>query len=134
MAPIMVRTAVAESGIGTITFAHPPLNILTQALLDDLRLRLALLADERTLRVLILEADGGDFSAGADVAEHLPPRFPSMISGFLETVRAIAEFPLPVIAGVQGRCLGAGFEIAQAADLVVAGEGATFGQPEILLG
>ena len=47
---------------------------------------------------------------------------------------ASRAFPLPVVAAVRGRCLGGGFELAQAADLIVAGEGASFGQPEILLG
>jgi cyclohexa-1,5-dienecarbonyl-CoA hydratase len=57
-----------------------------------------------------------------------------MIPEFLDTVRGFARFPVPVIAAVRGRCLGGGFEIAQAADLIVAGESASFGQPEIQLG
>ena len=131
---MMVRTAVSESGIGTITFAHPPLNILTQALLAEFSDALSRLAEERALRVLILAAEGEHFSAGADVREHLPPQFRSMIPEFLDTIRAIARFPVPVIAVVRGQCLGGGFEVAQAADLIVAGESASFGQPEILLG
>jgi cyclohexa-1,5-dienecarbonyl-CoA hydratase len=129
-----VRTAVSEGGIGTLTFANPPLNILTQALLAEMRDALARLTGERGLRVLILAADGDHFSAGADVAEHLAPRVSSMIPEFLDTIRAIAEFPVPVIAVVRGRCLGGGFEVAQAADLIVAGESASFGQPEVHLG
>lgn len=129
-----VRTEVLETGIGSLTFGHPPLNILTQALLAEMRDGLARLSGERTLRVLILDGEGDHFSAGADVGEHLPPRFRSMIPEFLDTVLAIARFPAPVIAVVRGRCLGGGFEVAQAADLIVAGESASFGQPEILLG
>jgi cyclohexa-1,5-dienecarbonyl-CoA hydratase len=83
---------------------------------------------------LILEGEGSHFSAGADVGEHRSPEFRSMIPEFIDTVLAIARFPVPVIAVVRGRCLGGGFEVAQAADLIVAGESATFGQPEILLG
>jgi cyclohexa-1,5-dienecarbonyl-CoA hydratase len=129
-----VRTSVAENGIVTLTFARPPLNILSQALLAELREALARLAEDRSLRVLILAAEGEHFSAGADVGEHLPPGFRAMIAEFLDTVRAIAEFPSPVIVVVRGRCLGGGFELAQAADLIVAGESAIFGQPEIALG
>jgi cyclohexa-1,5-dienecarbonyl-CoA hydratase len=43
-------------------------------------------------------------------------------------------FPVPVVAAVRGKCLGGAFELIQAADLIVAGEGASFGQPEIVLG
>jgi cyclohexa-1,5-dienecarbonyl-CoA hydratase len=57
-----------------------------------------------------------------------------MIPEFLDTVAGIEAFPVPVIAAVQGRCLGGGFELIQAADIVIAGEGASFGQPEIVLG
>ena len=129
-----VQARVLDGGIGMVTLNNPPLNILTQALLAEMRVTLDQLAIESSLRVLILGAEGEHFSAGADVGEHLPPRHESLIPEFLDTIRAITDFPVPVIAVVRGRCLGGGFEVAQAADLIVAGEGASFGQPEILLG
>jgi cyclohexa-1,5-dienecarbonyl-CoA hydratase len=92
------------------------------------------LKSEESLRVLLLEAEGKHFSAGADVGEHLPPDYKEMIPEFIDTVTAIYDFPLPVVAAVRGRCLGGGFELIQAADLVIAGEGAVLGQPEIVLG
>ena len=129
-----VTTRIDGSGIGRLVLSNPPLNILTQALLAEMRQGLAKLAEDRTLRVLLLSADGDNFSAGADVGEHLPPRVQALIPEFLETLRSIAEFPVPVIAVVRGRCLGGGFEVAQAADWIFAAENATFGQPEIRLG
>jgi cyclohexa-1,5-dienecarbonyl-CoA hydratase len=57
-----------------------------------------------------------------------------MIPEFLETIAALDAFPVPVVAGVRGKCVGGGFELVQAADLIVAGQGASFGQPEIVLG
>ena len=128
-----IHTSI-EDGIGHIVLDQPPLNILTQQLLGDLRRDLAALEAEETLRVLIVSAEGKHFSAGADVGEHMPPAFEQMIPEFIETVAKIDSFPLPVVAAVQGRCLGGGFELAQAADMIVAGEGAMFGQPEIMLG
>lgn len=136
MSAASVDVATAD-GIGTLVLDHPPLNILTRSVLADLRGRLAELAAEAErgrIRVLLLGAAGKHFSAGADVGEHLPPEFERMIPEFLDTVEAIADFPLPVIAAVRGRCLGGGFELVQAADLVVAAEDAVFGQPEIALG
>jgi len=136
MSTMSVDTTAAD-GIGTLILDHPPLNILTRSVLAELRERLAELAvdaENGRLRVLLLVAAGKHFSAGADVGEHLPPEFEVMIPEFLDTIEAIVAFPLPVVAAVRGRCLGGGFELAQAADLVVAGEGAVFGQPEIVLG
>jgi cyclohexa-1,5-dienecarbonyl-CoA hydratase len=100
----------------------------------QIREELAHLATERSLRVLILEAEGKHFSAGADVGEHMPPEHEALIPEFIDTIAAIDAFPLPVIAAVRGRCLGGGFELVQPADFVIAGEGAKFGQPEIMLG
>jgi cyclohexa-1,5-dienecarbonyl-CoA hydratase len=128
-----VRTAVAD-GVARLTLDYPPLNILTQAVLGELRTALRTLGTDHALRVVVLESAGKHFSAGADVAEHLPPTFETMIPEFLDTVGALRDCPVPVIAAARGRCLGGGFELVQGADLVVAGEGAQFGQPEIVLG
>jgi cyclohexa-1,5-dienecarbonyl-CoA hydratase len=122
-----------DEGIARVVLDHPPVNVLTRAVLAELRGALRGLAEERELRVLALSARGTHFSAGADVAEHLPPAFRDLIPEFVETVRAVAEFPLPVVAAVQGRCLGGGCELAAAADILIAAEGASFGQPEITL-
>lgn len=130
----MTTKSTLEGGVATLTLHNPPLNILTRAVLASLRGSLADWAEDATLRVLVLSAEGAHFSAGADVVEHLPPTFAQMIPEFLETIEALASFPQPVVAAVQGRCLGGGFELALAGDLIVAGEGAQFGQPEILLG
>jgi cyclohexa-1,5-dienecarbonyl-CoA hydratase len=128
-----IRASVAR-GVARLELAHPPLNILTRQVLADLRAVLGDLSRDATLRAVVLTAEGPNFSAGADVREHLPPEDAALIPEFLDTVQALDAFPVPVIAGVRGRCLGAGFELVQAVDLIVAGEGATFGQPEIRLG
>lgn len=128
-----IETSHAE-GLGRVTLTDPPLNILTRSMLAQLREGLAELAAEPSLRAVLLAATGKHFSAGADVGEHLPPTYRELIPEFLDTVLAIATFPLPVVAAVQGRCLGGGFEVAMSADLIVAAEGASFGQPEIMLG
>jgi cyclohexa-1,5-dienecarbonyl-CoA hydratase len=130
----MKVTTSMDDGVGRVVLADPPLNILTRALLAELREQLATLAGEPALRVLLLQAEGPHFSAGASVPEHLPPACDAMIPEFTETIRALGAFPLPVIAAVRGRCLGGAFELVQAADLVIAADGALFGLPEIQLG
>lgn len=123
-----------ETGIARLTLDAPPLNILTRAVLGEIGVALGDLKRERGVRVLLLTAAGKHFSAGADVAEHLPPHHAALIPEFCYTVSALADFPQPVVAAVQGRCLGGAFELVQAADLIVAGAGASFAQPEIVLG
>ncbi|MEX2282258.1 MAG: enoyl-CoA hydratase/isomerase family protein [Gemmatimonadota bacterium] len=124
----------SADGIARITLCAPPLNILNRALLREFREALNNLRNEASLRVLLIDAEGKNFSAGASVNEHLPPECDEMLADFAATVLALYEFPVPVMAVVQGRCLGGAFELVQAADLIVAAEDAQFGQPEILLG
>jgi len=128
-----LRTSHAD-GIGSLTLDHPPLNILTRDVLREMRDALARWRDEGHIRALILDAEGKHFSAGADVGEHLPPHHMALIPEFMDTIRAIMAFPVPVIAAVRGRCLGGGCELALAADVIIAAESARFGQPEIQLG
>lgn len=123
-----------ENGLGRVVLSNPPVNILTREIMASLREELAKLATEPSLRVLLLSSEGKHFSAGADVGEHLPPTYEEMIPEFIDTVSAIDTFPLPVVAAVQGKCLGGGFELVMAADIIVAAESASFGQPEIMLG
>lgn len=130
----MTTKATLEGGVAALAINNPPLNILTRAVLASLRASLAEWADDPSLRVLVLSAEGSNFSAGADVVEHLPPTYKVMIPEFVDTIDALASFRQPVVVAVQGRCLGGGLELALAGDVIVAGEGAQFGQPEILLG
>lgn len=123
-----------DNGIARLTIDAPPLNILTRAVLRDVRDALITIAADSTTRVLLLQSAGKHFSAGASVAEHLPPECDEMIAEFMATVLALYEFALPTVAVVQGRCLGGAFELIQAVDIVVAAESAQFGQPEIHLG
>jgi len=128
-----IESTIAD-GIARVVINNPPLNILTRDVMAALRAELEKLEAEQSLRVLVLAGEGKHFSAGADVGEHLPPDFEQMIPEFLDTVAAIDAFPVPVIAAVQGRCLGGGFELVVGADLIVVTESAKLGQPEIMLG
>lgn len=123
-----------HDGIAEAILDHPPLNVLTRDALGELRAELASLAADRTLRVLLIRAEGEHFSAGASVEEHLPGAAEEMIPEFMETVRALDAFPVPVVSAVQGRCLGGALELVAAGDMIVASEDALFGVPEIRLG
>lgn len=130
----MPVTVEIREGIAHVVLDDPPLNVLTRALMGGLRETLRGIEAEPTLRVLVLSARGKHFSAGASVEEHLPGAVEEMIPEFMETVRALHHFPAPVVVAVHGRCLGGALELALAGDLLVAGEGALLGVPEIALG
>ena len=130
----MTVACSVAGGIGRLELDHPPANVLTRDVLRRIRDALTELERDAALRCVVLSARGKHFSAGADVAEHLPPHDRELIPEFMATVAALHAFPVPVLAAVQGRCLGGGLELALAADIVIAAESARLGQPEIALG
>ena len=106
---------------------------LRSALLDALRVA----ADDPGVRALVLTGAGDKaFVAGADIGE-FEGRTP--VDQYRAMKRptifdAIERLPKPVVAAVNGFCLGGGMELALACDLRIASTGARFGQPEVMLG
>lgn len=91
-------------------------------------------ADAQT-RVLILAGGEKAFCAGADLQEYVDALPLEIVQRRMDRLwGAIARCRKPVIAAVRGHALGGGCELAMHADLIVAGEGARFGQPEVLIG
>jgi enoyl-CoA hydratase/carnithine racemase len=126
-----------DEGVGTLRLDRPPMNALNAATQDRLRE----LADEAAVRedVRAVVLYGGEkvFAAGADIKEMQTMTHADMVvrsKALQESFTAVARIPKPVVAAVTGYALGGGCELALCADIRVAGEGATFGQPEILLG
>lgn len=114
------------------------LNALNTETLDELGRALDELAGRADVHCVLL-AGGGDkaFIAGADIAE-MKDLDEAGAQAFAARGHAVADkiaaLPVPVIAVVQGFALGGGTEMALAADFIVAGEKAVFGQPEVDLG
>jgi cyclohexa-1,5-dienecarbonyl-CoA hydratase len=129
-----IHRQVAD-GAGYLTLKRPPLNVLNLAMLRELRAALEAAAQDESLRVLVLRAEGTlrVFSAGVDVADHTADKVREMIPLFDGVCAALAAFPSPTLAAVQGHALGGGCELALCCDLVIANEHANFGQPEIKL-
>lgn len=95
------------------------------------------LRKDEEVRVLVITGSGEkSFIAGADITEFAGKTAVTQRAIFQEKTlfNSIDEFPKPVIAMVNGFCLGGGCEVALACDLRIAGEKARFGQPEINLG
>jgi len=115
-----------------LTLNRPPLNVLDIAMMRDLDAALARVAADCDLLVLQGAGPKG-FSAGAEVADHVPERVGEMLGAFHGVFRRLARVECVTIAAVSGLCLGGGMELATFCDLVVATETAKFGQPEIKL-
>lgn len=117
----------------TVAWEHPPANVLTTELLNELASTLR--QDEvRDAHVVVVEGRDEGFCAGLDVAEHRRPTVEEMLDAFREAATALWEAPVPTLAKVDGACLGGGLELVAVCDLAVASRDATFGQPEIQLG
>lgn len=126
-------TLEAADGVGRLTLKRPPLNILHIAMLNELESALEEAAGVKDLRVLVLRAEGKLFSAGVDIADHTAEKVDEMIPLVSRVCQAIAYFPAPTLAVVQGHALGGGLELVLCCDMAVAAEGAKLGQPEIKL-
>jgi aspartyl-tRNA(Asn)/glutamyl-tRNA(Gln) amidotransferase subunit A len=130
----LVQTQQAE-GIATVTFGDPKRrNALSMALLAELREALEAQV-EAGARAVILTGAGDCFSAGADFADIAGTVEDLAVDEAVErTVAAVEKTPAPVIAAIEGPCIGAAFDLAMACDLRVASTTAFFELPAARLG
>jgi enoyl-CoA hydratase/carnithine racemase len=131
-----VHLEVAD-GVAVLRMDRPKLNALNAAM----QRRIGQLATECAERddVAAVVLTGGErvFAAGADIVEMEQLGYADMVahSGVLQgAFSAVARIPKPVVAAVNGYALGGGCELALCADVRIAAEDATLGQPEIKLG
>lgn len=126
-----------EGGIGTIRLERPPMNALNVEIQDALHLLAIEAAVRRDISAVIVYGGEKVFAAGADIKEMQTMSYTDMVdrSAALQSAfTAVARIPKPTVAAVTGYALGGGCELALTCDFRVAGENATFGQPEVLLG
>lgn len=110
-------------------------NALNMATRRELAEAFTQLGENDLVRVIVLTGGSKAFAAGADLKEFKDANPIDVMKRRVERYwRAIAQAPQPVIAAVNGFALGGGFELALACDIIVAGEGAKLGQPEIRVG
>jgi cyclohexa-1,5-dienecarbonyl-CoA hydratase len=124
-----------EGALARVVLDRPPLNILNLETLDALHRALETCAGDPAVRVVVLDARGDRaFSAGVDVADHVPERVGAMLESFHRSIRLLGTWSRVSIASVHAPALGGGCELALACDLVFAATEADFGTPEIELG
>jgi enoyl-CoA hydratase/carnithine racemase len=126
-----------EDGVGTIRVDRPKMNALSAQVQDELREVAAEASTRDDVRAVVVYGGEKVFAAGADIKEMADMSYTDMVarSGALQSAfTSVARIPKPVAAAVTGYALGGGCELAMCADIRIVGEGATLGQPEILLG
>jgi len=117
-----------------LRLARPKANIVDAEMIGALHGALVAHGTNRSLRGVLLDAEGPHFSFGASVEEHLPDRYAQMLASLHELIIAMIEFPVPILVAVRGQCLGGGLEVALAGQWIFAAPDAQFGQPEMKLG
>jgi cyclohexa-1,5-dienecarbonyl-CoA hydratase len=120
--------------VASIVLNRPPLNIINVQMLDELGAAWTEVEDLKAQVAVFSAAGDRAFSAGVDVADHLPGKIELMIENFHQLVRRIRKSECITIAAIHGHTLGGGAELAMICDLVIAASDTQLGQPEISLG
>lgn len=123
-------------GVARLTLNRPHVrNALSMSVRESLATHFTVLGADSGVRVIILTGGPAVFAAGADIRDMVERGAAEMmLRRTHEHWQAIARCPKPIIAAVNGHALGGGCELAMHCDLIVAGENASFGQPEIRVG
>lgn len=126
-----------RDGAAWVTLNRPPLNLIVPELIQGLRDTFHGLARDPAVRLAVLTGNGRAFTGGMDVRVMKDLEVAgakALITALHEALHAVHEAPFPVLAMLNGYCLGAGFELAMACDLRTASTEARLGLPEIKVG
>ncbi len=134
----IVKVSV-EEGVAIVTIDRPPVNALNRQTIQELDQMVTSLKADQAVKVVILTGGGSfAFVAGADIKEISQLRSgqeaAEVAAQGQAVIMKIQRLGKPVIAAINGVCLGGGNELAMACHLRIAGDRARFGQPEISLG
>jgi len=139
MADLQNVKYTVEDRVATLTIDHPPVNAFNTQTVQDLNAALDMALGDEAVKVLIITGAGQmAFVAGADINEinqiESPEHAKELSRAGHDVFNKIETSKKPVIAAINGVCLGGGLEMAMACHLRVAGDRARMGQPEINLG
>jgi enoyl-CoA hydratase len=130
-----ISSELDERGIRVVTMDYPPVNALPVQGWFDLADTLDQASRDMETHVVVLRAEGKGFNAGVDIKEMQNTEgFDALIGanrGCFAAFRAVYECAVPVIAAVNGYCVGGGVGLVGNADCIVASDDAFFGIPEV---
>ena len=127
--------------LATVTLSNPgKLNAMSRGMWRQLRTAFEAIQQRCDVHCVRLQGDNGHFCAGGDISEYASFRFePASLREFHEgdvwgALQVMLDCDVPIVAQIDGNCLGAGLEMASCCDLRLAAEGARFGAPIARLG
>ena len=130
-----------DGAVARVTLANAgKLNAMSRAMWRRLRAVFMAIQADAGVRCVIVHGQGGTFCSGGDIAEYTAFRFEvASLRAFHEQdvwggLQAMLDCDVPMVAAIEGHCMGAGMEIASCCDIRVAGVGARFGAPIAKLG
>ncbi|MCR6031063.1 enoyl-CoA hydratase family protein [Nocardioides sp. zg-579] len=130
-----ITSELRADGIRVVTMDHPPVNALTVQGWFDVAAALDEAGRDQATHVVVLRAEGRGFNAGVDIKEmQHSSGFGALIGankGCYAAFKAVYECAVPVVAAVNGFCLGGGVGLVGNADCVIASDDAYFGVPEV---
>ncbi len=128
-------TTVMDGAVAVLSMGLAPYNLMDRALNHELIKGLEW-AQREGARAVVLRSSLRHFSAGADLDAMVADADKADVLdwGMAGTLRAFNDHPAPIIASIQGVCVGGGFELALACDLIVASESAKIGSVEVTVG
>ena len=128
-------STIHADGVAEVVMDNPPVNALTVGGWFDLAAQLDDLGRNADVRVVVLRAEGKGFNAGVDIKEmQATEGFDALVGanrGCYAAFAAVYDCQVPVVAAVNGFCLGGGIGLVGNADVIVAADDATFGLPEV---
>jgi enoyl-CoA hydratase len=130
-----ISTIVDELGVAEIIVDCPPVNALTVAGWFELADAVTTAGRDPSTRVVVLRAEGKGFNAGVDIKEmQNTAGFDALIGankGCYAAFAAVYDCAVPVVAAVNGFCVGGGIGLVGNADIIIASDDAYFGLPEV---
>ena len=130
-----------DGPLARVTLSHEgKFNAMSRAMWRELAATFRHLPTQAGVRCVLIAGQGGHFCAGGDIAEYPAFRFDeAALRDFHENdvwggLSAMLDCDLPIVAQIEGNCMGAGVEIASCCDIRLAGQGARFGAPIAKLG
>ena len=130
-----------SGSLATVTLSHPgKFNAMSRLMWRELRTAFEALQQRRDVHCVLIQGESGHFCAGGDISEYAGFRFEeASLRDFHENdvwggLQAMLDCDVPIVARIEGNCMGAGVEIASCCDLRMAADTARFGAPIARLG